>query len=1022
MRRPLLLLLLGLLFPAPLRSQEAPDPEGLEFFEKKIRPVLVDRCYSCHSAQAQKLKGGLLLDTRSGIRKGGETGPAVVPGDLEKSLLVKALRYDDPDLKMPPKGRLAADVVRDVEAWVKRGAPDPREGGSGAAGPKTRVIKLSEERLHWAYLPLKHPAPPGVKNGAWVRTPVDRFILSRLEERGIAPRPPADLRRLIRRATFDLTGLPPTPEEVEAFVQDPDPQAYDRLIDRLLASPAFGERWARHWLDVARFAESHGFEQDYDREGAYPYRDFVIQAFNQDMPFDQFVRWQIAGDELAPQEPLAWMATGFLGAGAFPTQLTEAEFESARYDELDSMVSTTGSAMLGLSVGCARCHDHKYDPIPTQDYYRLASTFTTTIRSQTDLELDPEASRKALLAWEKEHAQLVAELEKFDREELPGRASSWAAGRPWESMPAAPWTVLSLAETRSQGGAVFVPQPDGSVLLSGPNPDRDVWTITARTALVGLTAVRLFALKDASLKKGGPGRADNGNFALTELRVWAEPAQGSGKREPVKLVTAKATFEQNKSNLAAAAAIDRNPNTGWAVDPEVGKDHALVLEFDRPVGFPGGTRLGFELEFNLNVRHALGRLRLEVSREPLPAGLGGESRPESSELLLLELRKTGARPDLVEALYRQVDPAYLALSQKVKEHLARKPSGLLTRVLVTSDGLKPLKHHADERGFPHFYKETYQLARGDVNRKQGIAKPGFLEALMRGSEGESRWSSAAPPGARSPHRRAALARWLTDVEAGAGNLLARVISNRLWLHHFGRGIVATPNDFGRQGEPPTHPELLEWLSSELVRGGWKLKPLHRWIMTSTVYLEDSKTLPETVAADPDDRLLSRRPHGRLEGEAIRDSMLALGGLLDRRLYGPGTLDENMTRRSLYFFIKRSRLIPSLTVFDQPEPLVSIGSRPTTTIAPQALLFMNSPQVRRCAEGMARRLPAASFERAVEEAYRKALGRPPDPFEAEASLSFLRRRTSDFPEANGRLRALTDFCQALFCLNEFVYID
>ncbi|HXX95063.1 MAG TPA: DUF1549 domain-containing protein, partial [Planctomycetota bacterium] len=343
------------LAPAWARSQEAADAAGLELFEKKIRPLLVDRCYSCHSAQASKVKGGLLLDTRSGVLKGGETGPAIVPGHPEKSLLVRAIRYTDEDLKMPPKGKLSPEAVADVEAWIRRGAPDPR-GGDAAALPKKRVIDLEEGRKYWAFRPLGPSAPPAVKETGWVRTPVDRFILAKLEARGIAPNASIDRRRLIRRVTLDLTGLPPTPEEVDAFVNDASPEAYPKLLDRLLASPAYGERWARHWLDLARFAESHGFEQDYDREGAYAYRDFVIRALNADMPFTQFVQWQIAGDELSSGDPWAWMATGFLGAGAFPTQLTEAEFESARYDELDNMASTTGQAMLGLSLGCARCH------------------------------------------------------------------------------------------------------------------------------------------------------------------------------------------------------------------------------------------------------------------------------------------------------------------------------------------------------------------------------------------------------------------------------------------------------------------------------------------------------------------------------------------------------------------------------------------------------------------------------------------------------------------------------------------
>jgi hypothetical protein len=741
-------LLAALLLRNPAVPQEAAlDREGIEFFEKKIRPVLVEKCFSCHSARQGKRKGGLSLDTRAEILRGGDRRPAVRPGDPEASPLIQAIRYADEDFKMPPRGRLPASVVADFEAWVRRGAPDPRAGTA-----ETSPAQEAPRKELWSLGPLRAGTPPDVRRADWVRTPVDRFVLARLEEAGLAPNGPADRRRWIRRLSFGLLGLPPSPEDVERFVHDPAPDALERLVDRLLASPHYGERWARFWLDAARFAESHGFEQDYDREHAWPYRDFVIRAFNEDLPFDRFVAWQIAGDELAPDNPWAWAATGFLGAGAFPTQLTEAEFESARYDELDNMVSTIGSAMLGLSVGCARCHDHKYDPIPTSEYYRLAAIFTTAIRSHAELDLGLEA-------------------------------------------------------------------PPGAAAPPGPRP-----------------------------------------------------------------------------------------------------------------------------------------------------------------------------------------------------------------VLVTTEGLKPLKHHADERGFPHFYPETHVLARGDVQRKQGVAVPGFLGVLSRAPEGEGRWLRPPPPGARTPHRRAGLARWITDVEHGAGALLARVIVNRLWHHHFGRGLVATPNDFGTQGEPPSHPELLEWLAAELVRGGWRLKPLQKLLVTSAVYLQSSDPDPARERADPANRLLGRREVRRLEAEAIRDALLATAGLLDRRMYGPGTLDEGMTRRSVYFFIKRSRLIPMMQVFDAPEPLLSAGSRPTTTVAPQALLFLNSPHVRRWAAAFGARLSeAATPEAAAERGYRLALARAPTGAERAAAAEFLRAqeesyRRDGFSPADAAARARTDFAHALFCLNEFVYVD
>jgi hypothetical protein len=814
----------------PAASQDAaPDREGIEFFEKRIRPVLVEKCFSCHSARQGKRKGGLSMDTRAEILRGGDRGPAVRPGDPEASPLIRAIRYEDEDFKMPPRGRLPAAVVADFEAWVRRGAPDPRTGAAEAA-----PTAEARPKDLWSVRPLGSVTPPEVRTPSWVRTPVDRFILARLEAAGLFPNGPADRRRWIRRLSFGLLGLPPSPEEVEAFVHDPAPDALERRVDRLLASPHYGERWARFWLDAARFAESHGFEQDYDRENAWPYRDFVIRAFNEDLPFDRFVAWQIAGDELAPDNPWAWAATGFLGAGAFPTQLTEAEFESARYDELDNMVSTIGSAMLGLSVGCARCHDHKYDPIPTADYYRLAAVFTGTIRSHAELDLDPEATRRELPAWEREHAARRAALERFEREELPARFDAWVATRPWEA-----------------AGAKVPPE------------------------------------------------------LLAEVR---------------------------------------------------------------------------------------------------PGPPAGERRARAM------------------ALYRKLDPRWRALQEAVERSKAARPGP--RPVLVTTEGLKPLKHHADERGFPHFYPETYVLARGDVQRKQGVASPGFLGILSRAPE--ERWLRPAPPGARSPHRRAALARWITDVEHGAGALLARVIVNRLWHHHFGRGLVATPNDFGAQGEPPTHPELLEWLAGELVRGGWRLKPLQKLLVTSAVYLQGSEADPARERADPANLLFGRREVRRLEAEAIRDALLAAAGILDRRMYGPGTLEEGMTRRSIYFFIKRSRLIPMMQVFDAPEPLLSAGSRPTTTVAPQALLFLNSPHVRRWAGAFGARLSEAPTpEAAAELGYRLALARAPSEGERAAAAEFLRAQEASYRRAgaaDAAARARTDFAHALFCLNEFIYVD
>jgi hypothetical protein len=984
-------------------QEAAPDREGVEFFEQKIRPVLVDQCHSCHSAGAKSLKGELHLDSRAGILKGGETGPAVVPGNLEKSLLITSVRWTDDDLKMPPKKRLPKAAVEDLEAWVRRGAPMPADA-AGAVLAKKKAIDYDKARDSWAFRPPTAPAVPAVKDAAWVRGPIDAFVLARLEAAGVKPAPALDRRRLLRRATFGLTGLPPTPEETEAFVADPAPDAYEKAVDRLLASPAYGERWARLWLDVARFAESHGFEQDYDRENAWWYRDFLIQAFNRDLPFDEFCRWQVAGDELGPGEPLAWMATGFLGAGAFPTQLTEVEFEPARYDELDSMVSTIGSAMLGVTVGCARCHDHKFDPFSVQDYYRLAAAFATAIRSMAELPLDPEGDRKALEIWTAERGRRAAAWAAFERERGEDRFRAWKASKPWER-DVADW-VLVDAPPVSVHKTVFKALPDGSFLATGENPSSERWTMTAKGPFKGLTAIRIEALSDPSLKKGGPGRADNGNFALSALTVKA-----GGAAVPLRF--AGATFEQNASSLSGASALDGNPASGWAVDPQFGKDHAALYRFETPLD---ADVLTIEAEFTTNVRHSIGRPRVSLSNAAAP-----DLRGRVQTGIWEALRRGTADEAQTRAAWRESDPEAAALFKALADHDAAKPGPKLTKILVTTEGLKPLKHHADERGFPHYYPQVHVLARGDVNKKQGVAEPGFPKALTRTED--AKWiGPPPPPGSKSSRRRSGVARWLTDPSEGAGGLLARVIVNRLWAAHFGRGIVATVNDFGAQGEAATHPELLDHLAAELVRDGWSLKRAQRRMLLSAAYRVGSEQDEASAKKDPDNRLFGRRAPRRLEAEAIRDGLLAVSGLLDRRLYGAGTLDEGMTRRSLYFFIKRSRLIPMLQVFDAPEPLVSIGTRPTTTIAPQALLFMNSPHVRRWAAALGKRLDEKD---PVGSAYRMALGRVPLAEEREAGSAFLAAQERSYQEtgaADAAERARTDFAHAVVCLNEFVYVD
>jgi hypothetical protein len=1017
---------------------EAKDSqESLAFFESKIRPVLVEQCYSCHSQEAAtkgKLKGGLYLDSRDGMLRGGDTGPALSSEHSEESLILKALRYEE--YEMPPSGKLSANIIEDFERWVAQGAVDPRR----AAEPiKQKGMDLESGRKFWSLQPLGSIRPA---SGAH---PVDAFIRAAQEAKDLAPSEMADPRVLVRRAWFDLLGIPPTPEELQEAIASlgvPEGQkgtvskaAWSALIDRLLERPEYGERWARHWMDIARFAESFGYEQDYDRPNAYHYRDFLIRAFNQDMPFDQMARWQIAGDELAPENPLAWMATGFLGAGAFPTQLTEREFESTRYNELDDMTATTSVAFLGLSIGCARCHDHKFDPISSEDYYRFAASFTAAIRSEKTLDLDPEANEKIAAEHKLKLEALRRELMAYEAEHLPLELAKFVSQRgndPAKSLND-PWRNLR-GEIQSSTASQFKLQTDGSYLAIGDAPNQDKITFTAALPAGEWTALRIEALADPTLPRQGPGRADNGNFALGNLTV----EHLAKDQEPTKLVLEQpqATHQQNADSLSIAASIDADLVSGWAIDGQIGKSQAAVFRIANAISTVESDRLRMTLLFHHpNAKHAMGRMRFSISKAPSPPiEVGGDAPPadvlEAIAQIAEKLPMTKELPSsdawkTALAWYKSVDPQWSQLNSKLTKLQADGPAFRRTNVLVTTEGEPHVPHHADGRGYPHFYPETHLLRRGDVDQKVSVVSPGFPKVFLKdpNAPAELSWTDSTKSNSKSSYRRAALANWLTDTTDGTGALVARVIVNRLWQHHFGRGLVATPNDFGSTGQKPTHPELLDWMAQELIDQGWKLKSLHRHLMTSETYMQSNR-MPDDprLKSDPDNLLWWHRPPRRLEAESIRDSMLVVSGLLDRTMYGPGTLDPNMKRRSIYFFIKRSQLVPMMMLFDWPEHLVSIGQRQTTTIAPQALAFMNNPIARAAAEALANQL---SDVQRIDEVFLKVLSRLPTDAERQAAFRFIAQAQKTRQEQNvsqPEKMAIADFCQILLCANEFIYVD
>ena len=1000
--------------------------QGLELFKKEVRPLLAAKCLKCHGGQS--VKGDFDLSTRKKLLDSG----MIEKTGKESYLMALVEHREEPYMPLKEK-KLSDKGIASLSKWIDLGAPYDKPlstGNKAEAGP---LAVTDDDRKFWSFQPLSQPAVPTVKSNDWARNEIDQFILAVQQPKGLTPNSEVSKRTYIRRAYFDLIGLPPTPAEIEEFLADQSPDAYEKLIDRLLASPRYGERWARHWLDIARFAESHGFEHDYDRNYAYHYRDFVIKALNQDMPYDQFVRWQLAGDEIAPENPLALMATGFLGAGVFPTQITANEVERTRYDALDDMLNTTGLAMLGLSVGCARCHDHKFDPIPTRDYYRMLSTFTTTVRTEIEIDLDPEKYQREKTAFDQAHEPLVKALRDYEANQLNPQFEQWLTQSKVDRSQLDQWIVPEVTSHSSKGKARFEKLEDGSILVSGPNINQDHFTFHLKTSVSPLRSIRLETLTHRSLPHQGPGRAVNGNFSLTAFKVKAKSLnEKDAKSQDLKLTNPRATHEQNKTTLSAASAIDGQYGSGWAVDlGGIGKDQAIVFDLEKPLEFTGETELTITMSFTNNVNHSIGHPRFSVSSASAPPVKTGTGSPEqlAQALQLVEQgdqkKLNAGLKQILKRYYRKQDSEWVALSGKVEQHLKTEPQPALTKVMICSEGpeIKPVRHHSQGKDF---FDVTYYLTRGDTDQKGNVAEQGFLQVLMRNPKREQKWIEEPPQIATTSYRRTSLANWMTDTNQGAGALLARVLVNRLWQHHMGAGIVSTPNDFGLQGERPTHPELLDFLANQLIKHQWHLKPLHKEIMLSATYRQSTDFDEDKAKIDPENKLHWRRTPQRLEGEAIRDSILYVGDRLDTTMYGPGSLKTDNQRRSIYFKIKRSQLIPMMQLFDAPEALVSIGQRSSTTIAPQALLFMNADFIRESAKSFAKRIQQQqpdSLEQAVADAYQIALGRKPTASETAISVEFIKQHEQSYTtekKAEPRLLALTDFTHALLSTNEFIY--
>jgi len=816
----------------PRGAPEVPSTAGVPEFERDIAPILAARCVSCHGPEEQE--SFLRLDSYAEARKGGLSGSVIVPGNGPGSLMVQHLtgeaRPRMPDAKPP----LPSDEIARITAWIDAGAPGPEgEAQSAAAGP-TR---------HWAYVPPVRPTPPQVRNGDWVRNPIDAFVLARLEEEGLTPSAEADRETLIRRLSLDLVGLPPTPEEIDAFLEDDSPGAYEVVVDRLLASPHYGERWARPWLDLARYADSNGYEKDRPRV-AWVYRDWVIDAFNSDMSFRDFTVEQIAGDMLDGATLEQRIATGFHRNSQL-NQEGGIDVEEQRFETLVDRVGTTGTVWLGSTIACAQCHNHKFDPFSQKDYYRMMAFFDNVEYSvhgaggevvdkwvhEPVLELPTPAE-----ARRKEALRLEADTLRFEIE-TGDLSDDLAAFEEEIEGPAPVFTPLELVSFEAESEAGFEVLEDGSIRMTGDlKKSSDVYTLTARTAHARITAFRLEALPDPSLPRGGPGRADSGAFIVTGVTV----SEGD-----TPLPLARAAADTADPGREAALAIDGHSSTGWGVttEAEIGRPHDTILALEKPQAparvsspneHPGGRVLTFRLEFKArwpHVRSSLGRFRLSATDSTRP--YGGLSVPPEIRRVLDTPRGERTLEDREELLgwFRPIAPSL----DEARDRLRAIPDELEEMNVLTA-----------------LVMQERSSCRSD---------PASSCRPLSSGKGAASVSSENP-------------------------LTARVAVNRFWETLFGRGLVLTSEDFGTQGEPSSHPALLDWLAVEFVEGGWSQKALLRTIVTSATYRQSSATSPALLERDPANRLLARGARFRVEAEMVRDIALAASGLLSPTLGGP----------------------------------------------------------------------------------------------------------------------------------------
>ena len=836
------------------------------------------------------------------------------------------------------------------------------------------AVAHAEEEGHWSLTPLERPAVPSSD----LPSAIDAFIAARLETADLSMSPPSEKRTWLRRVHFNLIGLPPSPQELNAFLNDTQPDAEQRIVDRLLASKRHGERWARHWMDTVRYAETHGHDEDAIRDNAWPYRDWIINALNNDKPYADFVREQIAGDVIAVNDPWATAATGFLACGPWDSssqmgiQDGTIDKKIAQYLDRDDMLSATMSTFTSTTVHCARCHDHKFDPVSLEDYYALQAVFAGIDKVDRPFDLDPVIARK--------RARLLAgqrDLEsQIDDPALREEISTWVKNL---EDSAGKWTTLVPGNVISTSGTPHRVQSDGSILFAGTAPEKDTYKVTGTSKIKRLTAVQVEVLTDDSFPVKGPGRAPNGNLHLSEIRVNI-----GGK--PVPISRAMADFDQ--AEWEVHKAIDGNKASAWGIHPQEGKPHRAIFIFKEAAPVTPDTNIEIVLEQLHGGSHLIGRPRISLT---------GEEEPALGIALSAEIEAILSTPETKRTTEQRRSLARRHLKEKYARDLATLPeAGKIFAVASQFKAIGNFKPAGQAR-------EVHVLHRGDIHSPMEVASPGAL-ACLPGLPDRFELGDANDEGAR----RAALADWLVDRD----NVLTwRSIVNRVWHYHFGRGIVSTPNDFGKMGEQPTHPELLDWLAFEFRERGGSLKWLHKTIVLSDTYRQSAADRQECLTADADNRLLWRMNRQRLDAESIHDTVLSLSGRLNLKMGGPSARQFHSSkgvhitpnvdylgfdpdapanlRRSVYRFVFRTVPDPLMQALDCPDASQLAPRRETSATALQSLAMLNNRFLVRQSEHIATNLKTShpDLSAQINELFLRAYGRPASPAETEQIANY-----------------------------------